>query len=504
MSQKLALYACLKDKIHFRQFFFKTHEGKPWQSWFYQFAPAMSDEFAMYCGRGCGKTDELIKDTLQDALLLPGQETLIATQFEIHLTRPCDSLIDIINTHSFFKLFKGPSHRRPFYKFFLGKHIIHGLSAGSEGGSNFLGLHVDRIKIDEAQKVEKVVEQKMRQAVRNDACKWKYYGVLDGRRDTCLYQHAFNDPSIRDKTFRFPSYLRPTWTYDEGTRLEREYGGRGSQTWLNNVEGEAGEPTYGVWPYKDMVDAMISTDPLIDVVVTMEDLKDHQTIDFDFARENRLCWFSLDFLSLPIFDFKYDECYGGLDASSGFGDPAVLILAFKIGNKWKIPVRYSFSGISPNDVTWMVKYIMQAYNCSIIAIDTTGADGKNVRDNLASYTTYPVTYSENVIVGEGPDGNPTEANVKEFSTKLAVDNLRSNRFIICDSPSWLMEFEQEKVKRGVSGRLIYNAPTDHTISSFRALNLLLWDLPNVLNPHEQEEGQTFEVIGTWKARDRYA
>jgi len=485
------LYAIFHNPLWFREFFFKNLNEEPWETYYYQIPWALEKDIVAQCGRGVGKSVDLEMEVLRRAFIQPKRESLIVTQSETHLNPRCDRIIDLLEGHPFFKMFKKKATRRPFYNIEVANHKIYGRSAGTKGGANFLGFHVDNIYVDEAQELELVCEAKLQQSTRDSSCSWRFYGVHNGRRDTALFQHGYKDPYFVNRSFRVPSYFRPSWDKAEEERLARLYGGIGSPNWINNVEGLPGEVAYGVWPYDDLI-ANFDERPMQDIVITHKDLL--EIMPKEEAREKNTAWFSLENLSLP-FDapFLYEACVAGMDATYS-GDPAIILIAFKHNNKWEIPFRISLNNIIPNDQAWIVKYLIDTFKIQNFAIDATGADGKNIKDNLEElgYHLYPVIFSENIEV------NGKLEYTKEFSTLLALSNLKDRIFVIYDSPSLLDEFLGEKAKRGQAGKTIYQAKKDHSLSAFRCLNMAIWSL----NKLKEEEGEEFfvDIIGKWTGK----
>jgi len=459
---------------------------------------AFSKDAVVECGRNVGKSDEIPKAILEIALEQPNGETMIATQQEVHLKPPCENLISLLTTHDFFKIFKGGVKRSPDYQINIGKHKVFGRSAGTEMGSNFLGPHVDNIFVDEAQTFQDICMKKIKQAARDANTVWRFYGVHDGRRDTALYKKGYEDPEFAKVSFNYPSWVRPGWTEKEAKQLAREYGGEGSPDWIHQVLGLPGEVSYGVWPYEDLVKC-ISEEPMEEIVISEKDLE--EVMDKSEAREKNLPWFSLEALPIPPLSslgFESKKIIGGYDATYS-GDPAVLLLAFKDKGKWVIPFRIQLVNIIPNDQSRILEHIMDTYKVDMLGIDTTGADGKNVRDNLGDKPIYSAVFSANLTVGYHEDGEPKEANSKEFSTLLGLTALKSHDFLIYESSSFLDEFLSERSRRGQGGKVVYVAKKDHTLSAFRCLNLAIWAFSS---PLEQGGGEfIFERLGEWGARE---
>ena len=495
LDQKIALYAILHNPIDFRQFFFKDLDGNPWKVYFYQIPWALSRDVVVQCGRNVGKSDEIPKEILRRALLQPNRQTMVATQQEVHLKPPCESLINMLYTHPFFRLFKGKVTRSPDYRINIGRHEVFGRSAGTQMGNNFLGPHVDNIFVDEAQTFQDICLKKITQAVRDATASWRFYGVHDGRRDTALYKKGYEDPEFRDKAFNYPSYVRPGWTDEEKRRLAREYGGEGSPEWVHNVLGLPGEVSYGVWPYEDLASCVSTERFLEDIVITDKDLE--EVMDKNEAREKGVPWFSLEALPLPplsSYGLNPTKVIGGYDATYS-GDPAVLLLAFKEKGKWVIPFRIQLLGIIPNDQAFILNYIMDIYKVDLLGIDTTGADGKNVRDNLGDKPIYSVVFSANIVTGYDEEGKPREINAKEYSTLLGLTALKNKDFLFYESPSIMEEFLGERARRAQGGKMIYMAKKDHTLSAFRCLNLAIWASQA---PIQEEGGEFFfDYMGEW-------
>ncbi len=479
----------MNNPVDFRQFFFVDVDGGEWRVYYYQYPWAFARNAVVACGRNVGKSDSMEKDALYWAFQLPNRETLIATQGEVYLKPRCDRLYSLVESHPFFSLFKGRLTRSPFYSIEIFNHTIYGRAAGTKPGSNFLGPHVDKVDVDEAQELEIGCDNKLQQAVRDGAkCIWRYWGVHDGRRDTALYRHQYEDPRFASTAFRIPSYFRPSWSRAEGEMLARQYGGANSPDWMHQVEGLPGEVAYGVWPYEDLLGNMSKDRQLVEIVINFSDLS--EVMPRDEAQRTNRPWFSLEALNLPPPPFGYTKAVAGMDATYT-GDPAVILPAFYDKGRWEVPFRIQLRGIIPNDQSHIIRYLLDLYRFDFLALDCTGAEGKNVRDNLSDTNKiYSVIFSSNVVVGYDEGGKEREVYAKEFSTLQGLTRLKNREFLIYESASLLDEFLNERGRRGQGGRIIYSVPKkrgDHTISAFRCLNMAIWTLTEGPEAPREEE-----------------
>jgi len=213
------------DKRYFTYKYFRDDLGDPMELRPYQegMANSWAPELICQSSRATGKTTLMEVEALWGANTLPGFQTLIATQGESQLFPVMERIIRRINDHPELKatLRKKPVRQPKYCIEFKNGHIIWGTIAGPDG-TNFNGMHVHRILVDEAQILTKKAWTELWRC-RNEGqlTTTRIMGVPNGLRDRKYYELS-NDRKHYE-WFHYSQCLLPESSLETILRGAREY-----------------------------------------------------------------------------------------------------------------------------------------------------------------------------------------------------------------------------------------------------------------------------------------
>lgn len=190
------------------------------------------DNICCASARGVGKSWTIRGNVLYTAYHNPDKEGLLTAPNAAHLKPLFEKIIgDVYNSPMLRRYVKRVLRSPDYYIEFSNGFKLQGRIAGTSGGTNVLGLHVDFVWIDEGQLYTQQPTEQL-QGCMNEGCIIRIFGVPNGVRDSYLYKCTV-DPHF--KQFVIEKWKDPTWNPAMADRLERIYGGKNSQGWQNQV-----------------------------------------------------------------------------------------------------------------------------------------------------------------------------------------------------------------------------------------------------------------------------
>jgi hypothetical protein len=322
-------------------------------------------------------------------------------------------------------------------------HILHSRIAGTDGQSNFVGLHVGKLRLDEVQVMTRDSYSQLShtlntwdQNIQVFAC-----GVPNSIRTSLLYQ--LDQKSPRWKKYRIPSHNNPYYSREDDIENIKKYGGIESDDYQNLVAGRHGAAAFQVLINEDFL---------------RESFK-FFTYRYNTSDEKQRGTFkeALDRPKLP------DGLTLVLSVDPGFVDPTLCNIVGFDGNVWRTYVRYRIARMDYPVQEQFIDWLDDFYNFSRMGIDIgSGGNGGSILQGLHTRAEYRskgyehrlvgFNNSENVAVGVDSSGREIKKDTKSFATELIVKHIQSGywRFSEFDIEG-MNQLERIARQRGING-----------------------------------------------------
>lgn len=233
--------------------------------------------------------------------------------------------------------------------------------AGKTGESNFIGLHLPRIIIDEAQIFPMTGFTQMQPSYNHweKSTRQIYCGVpTGGREGNVLYYLDQN--SIQFKKYRIPATENPFFTARANIEYLKKYGGEDSQDYVNLILGDHGFSVHNIIPSHTIV-----TEPYDFYNYRYDQEKDKKE-DYRDALDRRDLYRKK----------RIVQTFLALD--TGFIDPTVgHIIAKYDDNTWRVLVRYTLTRVPFPKQAEIIEWLDAFYDFDLICIDY-GAGGSGL------------------------------------------------------------------------------------------------------------------------------
>jgi hypothetical protein len=298
-----------------------------------------------------------------------------------------------------------PVRAKPFTFFFR--------IAGSKGEQNMVGLHIPRIKIDEAQIFPPTSFTQLLPAFNHWEPKTQLFvaGVPNGLRNSVLFQTDQKDPKY--KRYRIPSHNNPFYTKEQDIINLREWGGEQDDRYQQLALGRHGAAAFQV----------ISRD---DISVATYPFSNYR---YNSAQKLKGIRFS-DVLQTPKLPDDVTDIVMAIDP--GFVDPTVIHIIGKGKTQtWRTYMRYTLMRVDFNEQTIILDWIATAYNVGLLAIDIgAGGNGASLLHNLVHDERYKsknyskrargINFSEKVLSGYTADNEELTMEAKNHAANVLV------------------------------------------------------------------------------------
>lgn len=473
-------------------------------------------------GRATSKSFGGTHDELQDGTLRGGDESLITSRDDNHLTKRIELLWRYKESHPLFKVLMSKARQDPYVTIiWWNDHTTYGIYEGTTGeGESYLGHHYHRVNIDEFQLMSEKAWKNLHDARdKESGCVIRTTGVSDGRIDTPAHETRHSAKYAKYVHVKPQPLNERGWSpYSKQNAIET-YDGVDSQGYKTNVLAEEGEPMQNVWDM-DQIDLCMAKLPQKNRPIANRDpVKCVPTringVTFKRVVEEKMATYRADGMSkdrardkavseqiatydfVPIKDLQH-EVIISMDVGQRMHPSVVGIWGLdekRIPRMWGMVVMFK---VDYPDQSEILKYILEKYNSSqefamSIGIDATGADGQAIIQTLVRWRSeeeglfiVPVIFSGTVEI---PD--PTQAVEKK--KKQAMRKVRIKYYATCQMRlrfqqqeiellhdyAMLMEFRTEVAKGSVSastGETYYGPKGDHRIDMIRVLEMLLFHL----------------------------
>ncbi len=513
IDKKLALHFIFHHSVAFRDFFIPKAIGKIYYTYYYQIPPALSKELVWAGARGTGKSYDLEFSLLQIPFLNPGTESIVAAYRRTHIKDRLEKVIQYLSSVPYLRRFlKGESitslrdavSRSPVYCIkFKNGHEMSGLSTGDDPQAvNLQGRHPSHRFLEEAQFFTSEAWQKYQNTQAPSGSIDRYYGVSHGMLDSPFYEMTHRLKKFKDKVFRVHRALEPHWT--QGLKREKLNTLKGpfSNEWLQQIEAQDGEPSFGVWNEADLRQCMDFTEVKEFPGTYQNELKTITILGKDYTDDMSP---SQVLFNLPQLPEGTEEVILGIDA--GYVQPTIILPFYFYQGKWNLRCKIALLDrmISDNQ-TELIDYIATFYNNAYLGIDCTSADGRDIATKLCNpkneeyinkqydKRVYFIDFREAIIVGykRVVDGDVEKLeeiidHMKNKSTSILRDKFSVKDFFLAHDEDTIPEFISETQKKE-GGRITIHTPSDvHIPEAYRVFAGAWWKLKVVVEKPPLDE-----------------
>ncbi len=318
----------------------------------------------------------------------------------------------------------------------------------------------------------------------------RYYGVSNGRLDSPFYIITHKLKKFKNKRFRVHRAMEPNWTQELKRDKLSTLKGPNSNDWIQQIEAQEGEPSFGVWNEADMRKNIDFTESkevqgmLANSIKTIAVLaKDYVDMDANQV----LC-------NLPQLPENDLEVILGIDA--GYSQPTIILPFYFYKNKWNLTCKILLlDRMISDDQTELIDYIATFYKNCYLGIDCSSADGRDIATKLCNpkneeYNTkqydkrvFFIDFREALIVGykrEVEAGRVVLVEVKDhmknLSTRVLRDKFSKEEFYLYYDEEMIPEFISETQKTEGGRLTIHTPPTVHIPEAYRCFAGAWWKL----------------------------
>lgn len=343
--------------------------------------------------------------------------------------------------------------------------------AGKTGENNLVGLHLPRIKIDEAQLFPMSAWTQVGPSLNTWETVTQVFvcGVPTGSRDgNVLYMLDQQDQNF--KKYRIPGPLNTRWSLGDHMEAMRKYGGEDSDDFAHLVLGQHGNPVYTLIPYETIT---IEPFEIYSYRYSGDDIQQQRTYK--------------DRLGLPKIEEKYTERVV-LSIDTGYTDPTIIhVMGQDRAGIWRTLIRYRLTRIPFPEQANIIDWIATNYNADHICLDL-GAGGSGIAvlqdlmsDRFSNHKKYRkmvsgARFNDVLITGQDPSGNDLKMQAKASAAQLLARMIedKSLRFSELDMEgiSQLSRVASHRLASGESRYFVMSdrgageAKDDHIFASY--------------------------------------
>lgn len=524
VEQKLCLYFIFHHKIAFRDFFIPQATGKIFYTYYYQIPQALYDELAWAGARGTGKSYDLEFTLLQIPFhkLAPGEETVVTAYRKTHVKDRLERVISYFANTPYLRRFlygdnmsslKESVTRTPIYLIkFKNKHEIFGISVGDDPQAVAIaGKHPKFRFGDEMQFYTSSAWLVYQSTQHPSGSLDRYYGVANGILGEPFDEILHHNKKFKNRIFRIHRALEPNWTQEMKRDKLASLKGPKSNDWLQQIEAQDGEPSFGVWSEADLKKCM--------------DFSEMPDIPGVYANEMRVITvLAKDYVdmspaqvlyNLPLLPDGTEDVILGIDA--GYAQPTIILPFFYHNGKWNLRCKiFLLDRMISDDQTELVDYVATFYKANL-GIDTSSAEGRDIATSLCNpkneeyankqydKRVYFIDFREAIIIGYKriKDGATDRVVVQEvtdhmksLTTSLLRNKFYGSEFDIYHDEELIPDFLSETQKK-VGERTEIRTPTDvHSTDAFRCFVGAWWKLKVVVEkPNlEEDEAEEYDMV----------
>jgi hypothetical protein len=523
IDKKLCLYFIFQNSIAFRDFFVPQAFHKLFNTYYYQYAPALSTELCWGGARGTGKSYDLEFKIVERAFNSPpGEEHLLTSFRRSHIKDRMERVISLISLVPYLRQFlvgdtskslKSAVTRTPVYSVrFKNGTEIAAISVGEDPQAVLIqGRHPVYRYIEEAGFYPQEAYMKFQNTQAPSGSKDCFYGIPNGRLDSPFFEMMHKLKKFKNKRFRVHRALEPNWTQELKREKLSAFKTVTSNDWLQEIEAQDGTPAYGYWSEVDIrknIDFTESAEypgviakQLLTIAISA---KDYEGLDPAQAL-NRLP-------QIP------EGCEVILGIDAGYSQPTVILPFYFYQKKWNLQCKIMLTDrMISDDQTELIDYIANFYK-AYLGIDTSSADGRDIASALCNpknaeyaneqydkrvffidFRAVVVTSYKKVQRGSDPENIEIEElkeDLKMLTSKVLRDKFYNVEFNILYDEDFIPDFLSETQKRIAHHEFtIYTPANVHVPEACRAFVGAWWFLHVKIEKPQLEEIDADEEYG---------
>ena len=359
--------------------------------------------------------DMIVWETLNQDFVFPAtKEQLLMTANVNQLTPILDRITQRFGNGELLKNYLPSINRsKGTIDFPTGSKIyrINARIAGSNGESNVVGQHVNKLKVDECQLFPWAAYSQVLPAIN----RWEpdhrmlFTGVPTGASVGNVLWYL-DQKATGFKKYRIPAHENPYFSYEDNIEALRQYGGEDSDEYKQLILGQHGSPTFTVIPRDKML-----LEPY-----DMYSYRYNQTDKQEFRGFKEK-------LKLPEIDTEAYAQAVVFAIDTGYADPTVIqVFGFGKDSRWRLLTRYRLTRIPFPEQADIIDYLSEYWTPIGIGIDV-GAGGQGIAlmqdmlserfDKSRRYPEriHPVRFNDVVEAGEDQEGNPLKYILKTWA-----------------------------------------------------------------------------------------
>lgn len=400
----------------------------------------------------------------QDLEFPETKELLLTTPNLSQLEMPLNRLITRFKSNNILqKLMKSVNKARGYLEFTLMDQLftVYARIAGSSGGEqNVAGLHLSKVRLDEAALYPLSVWNQLIPAINKYEEKMQVWvtGTPNGLRNAVLY---YVDKKFSNyKKYKIPSHNNPFYTREADITEIKRHGGENTDGYRQQVLGDHGSAAM--------------------TVISRDQMKIEPYDFYSYTYKDRSGMFR-DILKLH--KIPCTIVCAGIDV--GYTDPTIInIFGRDISGKWRNYVQYKLHRIDYDEQVEIFDYLMDYYNFTQIGFDI-GGPGTGPYHTLLYNDKYskkfknviiPVQFGQSIQTGFDSAGRELTQPTKSFAADILIQYLQQHQIILSEiNYEAISELERITKKRGLTGNDTYfiisekgsGADTnDHIFASF--------------------------------------
>jgi hypothetical protein len=478
------LHFVMKNPIAFRDFWAPKVWPEPYRhTRYYQLAPALAGSALIMGGRGWGKSKGMEFDMLQDCIVEDNTEAILTAWRRAHVQERMEAVIEWFRKEPFLNQFVPKERgrlavrRQPRYELhLLNGFTLYGASVGDDPmAANIQGPHPKIRYGEEFQFYPRHAWEKFQSTAHESGTRDRFYGIRDGRRDTPWWDlDTDREGFTRFKGARFAIPKLASPYYDEAQQRQdaRAFGGADSSEYANQVLAEWGEPTYGIWPIKELIECMDPGARLAEHIVTPRSLtKKAAALEVE------------DLLAPPP---EATDVILAIDPA--YTEASTVMCFWKARKRWHIDWLLRMRNKVPIDEqTLMMELLWRRMRARRISIDCSGGEGRDMRNLLLSEKFGSIKFAPEQVVSyevqvkivigydvekdawDLPVGPETERKDTELNNAIARLRrmIHDRAFALPYSEMVIEEFNSETQKRTALGYRIVVPSNVHVPETFR-------------------------------------
>ena len=286
---------------------------------------------------------------------------------QVHLDDILKVVARTMESHPIVSMFRAKIQRSPKY-YFVGKNgwVLNGVNANiaaKDSGTNWFGLHVHKIYLEEISLENESAYEKRKDATSEFGAIFRCSGMTNFTR----HQPAgkmFYAPENQAKIVSMPQYVNPTFTSVRQKQMEEQYGGKS---------------TIG---YRVFVDAEVVEDgvSVIDVERIRQYINEKQDIkSFEIKKESFAFFRSLLVVNRPK---NIDRIFIGGDVGDGRGGTAITIFS-EIDDIFHYLYRIELYSLADDEQFEIFEWLISKLQANIVGIDCGDGTGRAIYRRLS-------------------------------------------------------------------------------------------------------------------------